>query len=250
MYTESERDELRAGLLARGAQDPRVTAAAIIGSAARGAEDVWSDIDLAFRLAEGLMPEDVIGDWTSRMYNEHGAVAHTDVRAGPALYRVFLIENSLQVDVSFWPAEHFASTGEAFQLVFGQANAPRPASPPDPNVAIGTAWLYALHARSSIARGRHLQALYMINNVRDQVIALAALRHGLPSAHARGADDLPIDVRADLADTAVRTLAASELCRAFAGVIDALLVEARHIDAELAAALTTPLGELVRTACS
>ncbi|HZC73068.1 MAG TPA: nucleotidyltransferase domain-containing protein [Jatrophihabitans sp.] len=248
MYTETERGELRNALLAAGQEDARISAAAIVGSAARGAEDAWSDIDLAFRLAAGLTPEDVVGDWTSRMYGEHGAVAHTDVRAGPALYRVFLIANSLQVDVSFWPAEHFASTGEAFQLVFGAANEPRPARPPDPHALIGTAWLYALHARSSIARRRHLQALYMINNVRDQVIVLAALRHDVPSAHARGADELPSDVKADLAETVVFRLGQSELRRAFERVVAALLVEARHIDDGLATALASPLRELVRTA--
>jgi hypothetical protein len=56
-------------------------------------------------------------------------------------------------------------------------------------------WLYALHARSSIARGRALQALYMINGIRDQAVSLACLRHGLPPDQGRGADDLPGNVK-------------------------------------------------------
>jgi hypothetical protein len=53
---------------------------------------------------------------------------------------------------------------------------------------IGWAWLYGLHARSSIARARPWRAAYMISGMRDQLLALASLRHGLPAREARGSD--------------------------------------------------------------
>ena len=248
VYSEQERRDLRDALIAAADADERITAAAIVGSAARGAEDAWSDIDLAFRLAEGLSPADVVDDWTARLRVGHGAVAHHDVWAGPALYRVFLIGNSLQVDLSFWPAGEFASSGPPIRLVFGEANEPRPAAPKDLDALIGTAWLYALHVRSSIARGRLLQALYMVNTVRDQVITLACIRHGLPAAHGRGADDLPDDVRNSMASSVVQELSEGELRRAFAVLVDALLLEATHVDPALAEQLAEPVRELVRTA--
>src|SRR5437868_3583950 len=76
---------------------------------------------------------------------------------------------------------------------------PRPPWPP-PSVGelVGLGWLHALHARSSIERGQLWQAEYMVSGVRDQVLALACLRHGLPAAYARGADRLPPDAVAGL----------------------------------------------------
>jgi predicted nucleotidyltransferase len=248
MFSPEERAELRDALIASARVDDRITAAALVGSAVRGAEDAWSDIDLMFRLADGLSPTEVADDWAIRMRSAHGAVAQTDVWAGPALYRVFLIDNTLQVDLSFWPSADFASSGPPLQLVFGEANEPKPTTPRDLTALIGTAWLYALHVRSSIARRRRLQALYMLNTVRDQVITLASVRHDLPAAHARGADDLPASVRTSIKKSLVTELTDDALRRAFEVLVDALLVEATHVDPAMAEALAEPLREMARTA--
>jgi predicted nucleotidyltransferase len=177
VFSTSERDDLRDRLIAAARDDERITAAAIVGSGARDAEDAWSDIDLALRLSERLEPHDVAGDWTTKMYECAGAVDHLDVWSGTTLYRVFLLANTLQVDVSFWMSDTFAAVGSSFRLLFGEANDSRPPRASAPGTLVGMGWLYALHARSSIARGRTLQALYMINSLRDQVAALACLRH-------------------------------------------------------------------------
>jgi hypothetical protein len=70
----------------------------------------------------------------------------------------------------------------------GRANEPGHAAAPKPFDIIGLGWLYALHARSSIARQRLWQAEYMISGIRDHTLALAFIRHGLPAAHGRGID--------------------------------------------------------------
>jgi hypothetical protein len=108
-------------------------------------------------------------------------------------------------------------------------------------------WLYALHARSSIARGRALQALHMINAVRDQVIALACLRHELPTKEGRGVDDLPAGLRENLAETLVRELDGHELRRAFAVSVGALLDEAQQIDPDREQRLRETVWGLVHT---
>jgi hypothetical protein len=46
--------------------------------------------------------------------------------------------------------------------MFGKANEPRHNPPPQPGDIIGLAWLYAIHARSGIAREKLWQAEYMI----------------------------------------------------------------------------------------
>ena len=131
----------------------------------------------------GLAPEEVAAEWTARLYEIHGAIAHLDIWSGPALYRVFLLGSSLQIDLSFWPSDAFAESGGPFRLLFGQANEPAPSPARSADALIGMGWLYALHARSSIARGRALQALYMINGVRDQVISLVCLREAGRPGH-------------------------------------------------------------------
>ncbi len=205
-------------------------AAAIVGSGARDAEDAWSDIDLALRLGVGLDPHGVADDWTMRMYESAGAVDHLDVWADTTLFRVFLLSSSLQVDLSFWASDTFAASGGSFRLLFGESNEPRTSRSSVSGDLIGMGWLYALHVRSSIARGRTLQAVYMINGIRDQVITLACLRHRLPAHQGRGVDDLPTDLRQSIAETLVRGLDEIELRRAFAMSVRVLLDEAQRVD--------------------
>jgi hypothetical protein len=69
------------------------------------------------------------------------------------------------------------------------------------------------------------QAEYMVSRLRHTVLALACVRHHLPSADGRGMDRLPEDVRARLAQAMVRSLDVEELWRAFAVAMEALSLE-------------------------
>jgi predicted nucleotidyltransferase len=246
MFTPEDRNRLRDELIAAARADGRVTSAALTGSSALGAEDRWSDIDLALGVAAAVSTSQVIADWTDRMYRDHGAVHSVDVNWGDVLFRVFLLASTLQVDLAFWPAAEFGAIAPTFRLLFGTARE-RP-GPPAPTAGglIGMGWLYALHARSSIARDRVWQAEYMISGVRDQVLALACLRHGVPAVQARGIDSLPLETTAAVADSLVRSLDAAELRRAFLAVTNALVAEVERADADLAYRLAPPLRELAR----
>ncbi|MEJ7704276.1 MAG: nucleotidyltransferase domain-containing protein [Geodermatophilaceae bacterium] len=79
MYTAAQRSGVRDGLIAEARADERVTAAALVGSAAAGREDQWSDIDFAVRLAGDVEPAEIADDWTARMYADYGAVHHLDI---------------------------------------------------------------------------------------------------------------------------------------------------------------------------
>ena len=244
MFTPEDRARLRDALIAAARADPRITGAALTGSASVGAEDRWSDIDLALSVAGGADAGRVVADWTERMYRDGGAVHHLDVYLGDTLFRVFLLANTLQVDLAFWPEAQFGAIGPTFRLLFGTANE-RPFRPPPAAAGlIGMGWLYALHARSSIARGRAWQAEYMVSGMRDQVLALACLRHGVPAVEGRGIDRLPPEATAAVAAGLVRSLDAAELRRAFGVVSEALLAEVGRADAGLAGRLSAPLKEL------
>jgi len=249
MFTEEERGRLRAAFLERAAGDRRITGAAITGSAAGAGEDRWSDIDLAFGVAEAAELPNVLSDWTAHLYERHGGLHHVDVRAGAWIYRVFLLPGTLQVDLAFAPAAEFRAMAPTFRLVFGKSEEPGHVPAPAANDLIGMGWLYALHARTSIARGKLWQAEYMISGVRDHTLALACVRHGLPAVHGRGMDQLPADVIAPLEGALVRRLDTAELARAFRVVVEGLLGETERVDADLEGRLAESLRELSETCC-
>lgn len=244
VFTAEERERLRQTLVSTARADPHVIGAAHLGSAAMGRVDRWSDIDLALCLSLEVSTNTLISDWTDRMYGVHGAVTHLDFWQQTTLYRVFLLENTLQVDLSFWSPAAFGAIGPAFQLVFGSASEQPFPPPPAANHLIGMAWLYALHVRSSIHRGRVWQAQHMLNTMLDHVLMLACLRHGLPTRDGRGIDELPSAVTALLSAALVGSLESSELWRAFGVTINALCTEIDHHDAVLAERLIGPLNQM------
>jgi hypothetical protein len=244
MFTATQREALRAQLIEVARSHSSVTGAAITGSASVGKEDGWSDIDLAFGVRDSSEVADALDDFTKRMYREHAALHHVDVLSGAWIYRVFLLSSTLQVDLAFAPASDFGARGPTFQLVFGYAAEIEQIPSPDPEELIGWAWLYALHARSSIARKRWWQAEYMISGMRDQVLALACLRHGLPAREGRGMDRLPAEVGAPLEETLVRSLDQHECLRAFRAATAGLIREIQAVNQDLAAKLEPTLQAL------
>lgn len=246
MFTRDEREQLRAALVSAAHADTRVTGAAHLGSAAADRLDDWSDIDLALCISSEETLEEVIAAWSSRMYRDHGAVAHCDVRRGDTLYRVFLLQNTLQVDISFWPVQQFRAVGPKFKLIFGAVNEPYPSPADGTAELIGLAWLYALHVRSSIARHRLLQAEYMLSNMRNRVLTLACLRHGFSSSEGRGFDDLADDETSGFAECYPSSFNADELHRALQRTMTALLIEIRLRDSDLAEKIGPTLIEVAR----
>ncbi len=250
MFTVAQRTTMLRELLDHARSDPTVAAAALVGSAASGAADRWSDIDLALRLepdADLLATADA---WQARLQTTHEIVGQLDLWAGPALYRVFLRADTLQVDLSFWPSASFASNGEPFTVLFGEANVQTPPADVDRRELIGWAWLYALHVRSAVARGLAWRAVHMLNGLRDQVVALACLRHGLPAHQGRGVDRLPEPVLSHLGRSLVGAPDPGLLSAAFEGLVQLLLDEVHAVDAHLAARLRDPLAILVDTAAT
>jgi predicted nucleotidyltransferase len=247
IFTSQQREQIRDQLVAAAKSDARIAAAAHFGSAALGLLDRWSDIDLGLCLTDGAHLDEVLSDWTARLYRDHAAVADYDVRRGDILYRVFLLENTLQIDLSFWPATQLRPVGPKFSLIFGAAGEPIPAPVPDSKDLIGMAWLYALHVRSSIARSRLLQAEHMLSGMRDNVLALMCKRSGLVAVQGRGLDDLPEQQKARAAESLARSLESDELYRAFRVTMAAFVEELRLVDSGLATNLEEPLNRIVRS---
>ena len=121
MFTIEQRDALRAFLLRLAAEDERVVAGAAVGSlAVAGGGDRFSDLDLTFAVADHVPAADVLDDWARTLTGELAAVHLADLERGPTTYRVFLLPDALQCDLSLTPAAQFRPAGPRFRLLFGQ----------------------------------------------------------------------------------------------------------------------------------
>lgn len=231
MFTVDQRDAVRDRVLALAESDGRIVAGAAVGSLALGGGDRFSDLDLTFAVADGVAVGDVLDDWTGTLSGLLGAVRLVDLERGPTTYRVFLLNDLLQLDLSMTPAARFTPAGPRFRLLFGQLAAPEPGPSSAPPVAadiLGWGVIYALHSRSCIERGRAWQAEHYVGAVRDHALTLACVRHGLQATQARGYDDLPAEVLAQFADTRVTSLEPELLRSALSAAARALLREARQ----------------------
>ena len=243
MFTAQKRDHVHDYVLEMAQTDPRVTGGAIIGSTAAGTEDNWSDIDITFGIAAGHAIETVIDDWTRILEREFGVLDHFDLHSGSSIYRVFLLPDGLEIDVSVTPAGDFAVYGPHFHTLFGSVRQLKATPPPDARHIIGLSWHHVFHARSSIERNKPWRAEYWISEVRNHTIALACIRLGESAVHGRGVDKLPADVTNPFADTLVRSLDEPELRRALAAATLCLIAEIEKWDAALCARLKPLLQE-------
>jgi hypothetical protein len=109
----------------------------------------------------------------------------------------------------------------------------------------GLTWHHLLHARICIERGKPWQAEWLISGARDHMLALACLRLGYPTRHAKGVDELSHGVTSRLEDALVRSLDDEELGRALAAAVDAYREELQRTDPDAASRIGPMLAELV-----
>ena len=260
MFTVEQRDALREHLLRLAEEDERVLAGAAVGSLAVGGGDRFSDLDLTFGVADDAPVAEVLEDLTRTLVDELDAVHLVDLEREPTIYRVFLLPDALQFDLSLTPAAQFRPAGPRFRLLFGETaaedpDAARPAAAG--GVFIGTpaigadlfGWgvIYALHARACIERGRVWQAEHYVGAVRDHALSLDCLHRGLPAVQARGYDDLPADVLARFEATHVGALEPDVLRSALAASVRALVEAGTEARLPHADTVAQRLAELRRS---
>ena len=232
-----------------------------MGSLAVDGGDRYSDLDLTFGVADHVPVADVLDDWTRMLTGELDAVRLADLEHGPTTYRVFLLPDALQFDLSMTPAAQFRPAGPRFRPLFGKTAAsesdvpaPRVAGSlfiPTPAIAeevFGWGVIYALHARACIERGRVWQAEHYVGAVRDHALSLACLRRGLPAVQARGYDDLSRETLARFQDAHVGGVDPAALRAALAASVLALLREGAEARLPHAETVAQRLAELRRLA--
>jgi len=210
--------------------DPRVVAGAAVGSLALGGGDRYSDLDLTFAVADDVPVVQVLEDWTRTLGDELGALHLVDLERAPTVYRVFLLPDALQFDLSLTPAARFAPAGPRWRTLFGEIVESEARTPKPPVAADLLGWgvIYGLHARSCIERGRLWQAEHYVGAVRDHALSLACLRRGLQAVQARGYDDLPADALAAFEGTHIGSLEPERLRSALSAAMRRLLEEGKE----------------------
>jgi len=257
VFSFEQRDALRDRVLAMAKDDERVVAGAIVGSLALGGGDRFSDLDLTFGLIDTVSVVDVLDDWTRVLADGLGAVSLIDLERGPTTYRVFLLPDALQFDLSMTPAAQFRPAGPKFRLLFGEtapgvAGSPAPArsgnifiaTPPVAADIFGWGVIYALHSRACIERGRLWQAEHYVGAVRDHALSLACIREGKTFVQARGYDDLSADTLMRFQETHVGALDARALRAALAASTQALMKEGSDANLPNAALVADRLTEI------
>src|SRR5881392_2295341 len=228
VFTVEQRTALRDRVLTLADKDRRVVAGAAVGSLAVGGGDRFSDLDLTFAVVDDVPVGEVLDDWTRTLSDELAAVQLVDLERGPTIYRVFLLPDALQFDLSLTPAARFAAAGPRFRLLFGETAEDEAASAPEPPAAgdlFGWGVIYGMHARACIERGRAWQAEHYVGAVRDHALSLACLRRGLTAVQARGYDDLPPDTLAGFDGTCAGSVQPDALRAALSASVRALLHE-------------------------
>jgi predicted nucleotidyltransferase len=238
-----DRDAVRDRVLSWARQSAAVTAAAVVGSEVRGSLDAWSDVDLTFAVAGDVSA--TLGEFTARMEAELDAVQLFDLPVRTTIYRVFMLPGPLQVDLSFTPAADFAPGGPDWRLLFGaQAERPLP-PPPNPRQMLGLGVHHLRYTRACVERGRLWQALYVVNELRDEAMSMAAVRCGLRANFGRGYDALPAGVLDMAADAVVRSVTREEILRARRAAAVLLEREASLLPGGVAAALQERMREVM-----
>ena len=196
-----------------------------------------------FAVADDVPVTEVLEAWNRTIVREFGAVRLFDLPSGPIIYRVFLLPDCLELDLSFTPASEFGAGGPKFRLLFGET-VEQPPEPPIPaHELFGYAVHHTLHARVCIERGRYWQAEYWISAIRDHALALACRRWGLDGTYGRDFDRLPAEVIDPINDALVRSLERDELHRALGSAVAALVRESAEAR-EMAERVESQLHEL------
>jgi hypothetical protein len=254
VFTVEQRAALRERVVGLARRDERVVAGAVVGSLAVDRSDRFSDLDLTFGVGDHARVADVLDDWTRTLVDELDAVRLADLVRGPTSYRVFLLPDALQLDLSMTPAAEFRPAGPRFRLLFGETAAGAPEATtvggiflPTPPIArdiFGWGVIYALHARACIGRRRVWQAEHYVGAVRDHALSLACLRVGLVAVQARGYDELSDETLGRLEDAHVGALDPAALRTALAASVFALTREAAEVGLPDAEVVAERLAEL------
>jgi hypothetical protein len=228
LFTPEQRAEVQSRLSGLLRADDCIVEVVPVGSTRNGQMDRYSDLDLVALVADTADHHAVAADWTSRMYDAFPVLHHFEVALGDTLFRGFLLDNLLEVDLGFEPVSRFEIFAE---LPVPGDHAGNP----------GLLWHDVVHAGIAAERGQPWTAELYLQRIRNRGLAIAAERRGLRADFFKEVDALPDEVTTAFAQTLAARLDQATLRSAIRQATELAFAELRAVAPELAQRLEAPL---------
>lgn len=230
MYPKKTRIEVQKQIIDFAKSDSNIIDCAIVGSESVGNDDKWSDVDLTFGYENDADVNQILRDWSKMMLEVFDANKLFDLSYKESLYRVFLLPNALQVDLSFTPSEHFGAITDNFKLIFGNQRKREFKSLPEINSIAGYTILFALKTRTSTEREKYWQAEYYLSKCRENIMILKCLKENLNSFDGRSFDELPPRFLQQIQNTLIDEPTKQNLENGLKSTIQILIEELSTVD--------------------
>lgn len=257
MFSVAERDETLHALKTLLQSDSQIIGLVLVGSGATDFQDASSDINLLVIVD----PASTIFEVFQRVhlaFKEQFTPLVSHHLSYPDEYRWWLmLSNYLPLDFHFVRPGHLVLYQEAWKVLLDRAgdlphrleHAVR-AESDDPVEAyrrvMHTIWLPIVKCVAAIRRKRVWQAMYLLEDLRERAVELAALNHQVTLHDYAGVDDLPEMFLVRLKHTLPTSTSIPALRRALRMTTDLLFTEASSLESglkgiEIAETLSDPL---------
>lgn len=250
LFTPKYRQRVLERLIAHFQSDARIAGVLIVGSAAVGFDDGYSDIDLCVVVANEAERSAVFKDWGKRLHNLFFVLHHLDVVKGEkGLLHVFLLEGFLEVDLGFESLETLTARRTRWRVAYDHSGTLEELlrtswekSQKNRNHLIrnqyknrlDAVWHYIMHAVVAVQRNLPWKAIAEIEELRRQVIELRGLRENLETKRYRYVDRLSPEFLKTLHQTFVSPQSSSaDIMTAVRHLSHCFFEEARALDATL-----------------
>lgn len=198
MYSKEFRSNVQDVIIDLAKRDKRITDCAVVGSEAISQNDDWSDIDLTFGVSDDVDITVILSDWNCIMAKQFDAHVLFDLPHRQSIYRVYLLPNALQVDLSFTPTKYFGALTKKFKLIYGNVKRQEIVPIPEYKTIYGYAVLYALKTRCALERMKVWQSYYYLGKYREYIMQLKCIEVNVDSKDGRGYGDLPTSFLTDI----------------------------------------------------
>ena len=245
-YSPATREAILNRLLTALQSDKRIIGLLIVGSGAEGFEDAHSDIDLCAVTTSVDDVRTAFQEWGVKIHELLPVFHSHEVPRVPNIYLwTFLLENFLEVDLSFLCLDDLKATRNRWKTVFDRSgrieNIMQSSwkSRLKPNLEevyryrLDSIWHPIKYAAIAIQRKQPWRAIYELEQIRNQTIELRGLRKELETKRFRQVDQMSKDFLVGLEQTLVLSLKDVDVMNALKAATACFFREAQHFDKAL-----------------
>jgi predicted nucleotidyltransferase len=223
LFTEHDRFEVSRKLINLLKADNRIEGIVLVGSAAVGYFDEFSDIDLVAVVNLQHSTQEVFEYWKQTIQKVLTPVNYFEVEYNKNNFLAgFLLPGCLEVDFGVVSLNELIAKKERWKVIHDRTGIIETRLQKswgerkieDPlliGLQLSSVWHYIIQAVVSIQRNQLWRAKHNLEEVRNRGLRLAGLRHGLVVSHFREIDRLPQDVKEKFEQSIPPVLTAQEI---------------------------------------